>query len=166
MLAGHSGGGKVAADLATGGIAGPVSELALFDVMNGPDELAVIETWAVKELDTAADRLRLPTVHGKAAKEGEVLGTVVRLRAYHSGSATARPSRKKLDYPGLHATLKATIAEWFARRGGELSTDAAAKLRALFEVIPTGQADHNKMVGGQAKPGSATGALQDALARP
>jgi hypothetical protein len=163
VLAGHSGGGKVAADLATGGSTHGVSELALFDGINGPDELATIEAWVRAQLDGAAAKLRVPSVKGITAEEDAVLSTVVRLRASHTGSAAARPTRKTLDYPGLHATLRATIAQWFDSHGSGLSPHAASELRTHFEVIATGQRDHERMVGGQSRPGSSTGALQDAL---
>ncbi|MGH3813680.1 MAG: hypothetical protein ACRDUV_14705 [Pseudonocardiaceae bacterium] len=163
VLTGHSGGGKVAADLTTSGSTPGASELALFDGINGPNELAAIETWVRAQLDSAAAKLRVPPVKGTAPKEDAVLSTVVRLRAFHSGSATARPTRKKLDYPGLHATLRATIAQWFDSHNAELSPHAASELRARFEVIATGQRDHNRIVSGQSRPDSGTGALQDAL---
>jgi hypothetical protein len=161
VLSGHSGGGKVAADLMTGGSVQGATELALFDGINGPDELTAIEGWVLAQLDSAATRLGGP-VKGVPAKEDQVLSTVARLRAYHSGPATAPPSRKRLDYPGLHATLKATIAHWFDRHA-DLSPHAASELRARFAVIATGERDHDRMVGGPSQPGSHTGALQDAL---
>jgi hypothetical protein len=161
-LTGHSGGGKVAADLMTSGAVQGATELALFDGINGPDELAAIETWALAQLNSAATRLSGP-VKGDPAKEDQVLSTVARLRAYHSGPATARPSRQKLDYAGLHATLEATISRWFDRHKADLSPHAARELRAHFTVIATGERDHLRMVGGPSKPGSPTGALQEAL---
>lgn len=162
VLSGHSGGGKVAADLATSGSVQGATELALFDGINGPAELAAIETWVLAQLDSAAIRLGGP-VKGDPAKEDQVLNTVARLRTYHSGPATAPPTRQRLDYPGLHATLKATIAHWFDGHGADLSPHAASELRARFTVIATGERDHDRMVGGPSKPGSRTGALRDAL---
>jgi hypothetical protein len=161
-LTGHSGGGKVAADLMTTGSVQGAQELALFDGINGPHELAAIETWVTTQLDSAAVQLGGP-VKGVPAKEDKVLSTVPRLRAYHSGSGSARPTREKLDYPGLHATLKATIAHWFDDHSADLSPHAASELRAHFTVMATGERDHDRMVSGPAKPRSPTGALQDAL---
>jgi Domain of unknown function (DUF4157) len=161
-LAGHSGGGKAAADFMTQSSAKPASELALFDGINGPAELTVIETWVLAQLGSAAAQLGGP-VKGIPAQEDKVLDAVPRLRAYHSGSANKRPTRQKLDYPGLHATLRATIAQWFDDHGADLSPHAASKLRTHFMVIPTGGRDHNRMVAGQAQSGSPIGALQHAL---
>ncbi len=162
-LSGHSGGGKVAADVATGWPAPGVAELTLFDGINGPAELTALENWVRGQLDRAADKLRVPATKGLSAREDEVLKAVPRLRAYHHGSAAARASRKKLDYPGLHATLRTTIATWFSDHGAELSPHAEKELRAHFVVMATGGRDHDRMVGGQSGAGSGTGALQDAL---
>jgi Domain of unknown function (DUF4157) len=164
VLSGHSGGGKVAADLMTGGSVQGASELALFDGINGPLELAAIETWVLAQLDSAAARLGGP-VKGAVAEEDKVLSAVPRLRAYHSGPANARPTRQKVDYPGLHATLRATIAGWFRTHAADLSPHAAAELQAHFTVTATGELHHDRMVGSQSKPGSHTGALQDALTK-
>jgi hypothetical protein len=163
VLAGHSAGGKVAADLMIGGSISSASELALFDGINGPHELQAIETWVGAQLDSAAAKLRVPVVKGDKTKEDEVLKAVVRLRAYHSGSAAGRATREIRDWPGLHRTLRATIEQWFDSHGSQISPHAASELRAHFQVIATGQRDHNRMVGGQSRPGSGTGALQDAL---
>ena len=73
------------------------------------------------QLDATAARLRAPGTAGNAAAEDRVLASVITLRAYHSGSATARPSRRRADYSGLHATLRATIADWFQRNASTLS---------------------------------------------
>jgi hypothetical protein len=162
VLTGHSGGGKVAADLMISGSTRGATELALFDGINGPIELAAIETWVLAQLDGAAAKLG-GQMKGVPAKEDKILSTVARLRAYHSGPATARPTRHTGDYPGLHATLKATIASWFDSHGANLSPHAARELSARFTVIATGESHHDRMVGGQSKPGSRTGALQDAL---
>ena len=116
-----------------------------------------------EQLGTAVERLRAPAVKGNPAKEDAVLDGVVRFRAYHSGSATAKPSRTVRDWPGLHASLRAAIDAWFADHGAEVSPRAEQKLREHFQVIATGQRLHEHMVGGASKPGAATGALQDAL---
>jgi hypothetical protein len=162
VLTGHSGGGKAAADLMIGGSTRAATQLALFDGINGPAELEAIETWTLAQLNSAAAKLG-GTVKGVTAKEDKILTTVAGLRAYHSGPADARPTRKKVDYPGLHATLKATIASWFDKHGADLSPHAASALRARFTVIATGEPHHDRMVGGQSKPGSRSGALEDAL---
>jgi hypothetical protein len=163
VVGGHSGGGKAAADQVTSGALAGAVELALFDGINGPDELAAVESWVARQLDAAADKLRLPGVLAVPAKEASILAKVPTLRAYHSGAVNPRPSRRKLDYAGLHATLRVTIADWFARRGDQLSPDAASQLRDHFQVIATGQREHERVVGGPAQPGSGVGALQDAL---
>jgi hypothetical protein len=94
-----------------------------------------------------------------------VLGGVVFFRAYHSGTETATPSRKKMDWPGLHATLRIGVEKWFADHGAELSRHALQKLHDHFQVIATGQPvpKHENRVGGPAGPGDTGGALLDAL---
>lgn len=163
VMAGHSGGGKAATDLLGAGTAGPLGEVALFDGINGPGELSVVEDWVTKRLDAALARLKVAGVKGDQPKEDAILASLVRFRAYHSGSTKAKPSRTLLDYPGLHATLKQTIAKWFTDNSGELSPYAAGALAQRFQVISTGQTVHDKMVSGQSAPGAKTGALQDAL---
>ncbi len=161
VLAGHSGGGREVSDLLSTGSMGPLQEVALFDGVNGPDELAAVETWVTARLDEALARLK--PVKGKQASEDAILRSLVRFRAYHSGSPRAAPSRRKLDYAGLHATLRATIERWLADHTADLSPNAATGLREHFQVIATGQTDHDRMLSGQSKPGSKTGALEDAL---
>jgi len=112
-------------------------------------------------LDAALGKLK--TAKDKSAEDA-ILRSVVRFRAYHSGSTKAKATRRKLDYPGLHATLRATIDKWFSDHSAELSANAAAGLRDRFQVISTGQTDHDRMLSGQSRPKSATGALEDALA--
>jgi hypothetical protein len=166
VLSGHSGGGKAAMDIVGGGAAQPptgLSEVALFDGINGPEELDVVTGWVRIELDKALGRLRSPGVAGVPDKENQVLGSVVFLRAYHSGSATAKPSRRIVDYPGLHASLRHFIAGWFDDHAGELSPQVATTLQAHFQVITTGQTAHDQIVGGQSTPGAKSNALQDAL---
>ena len=165
VVTGHSGGGKAAMDLVAGGAAGlgkgKLAEVALFDGINGPEELGVATLWVKAQLDAALSRLQ--SVKGKPAQEDAILATVIKFRAYHSGSATARPSRTIRDWPGLHASLRAEIDAWFADHGPQLSPHALQGLRDRIQVIATGQRVHEKMVGGQSGPGSATGTLQDAL---
>jgi hypothetical protein len=168
LVTGHSGGGKAAMDLVTAGApglgSGKFSEVALFDGINGPTELAVAERWVETQLNAALVPLRAvkdnPT---KKDKEDAALDAIVRFRAYHSGSATAKPTRTIRDWPGLHATLRATINAWFDDHGKEMSGRAERKLREHFQVIATGQPVHEQIVGGPSKPGAATGALHDAL---
>ena len=84
-------------DLVTSGASlgkGRLAEVALFDGINGPDELAAAQQWVVKQLDRASGQLQAPAVKGKPAKEDLILAGVVRFRAYHSGPATAKPSQK------------------------------------------------------------------------
>jgi hypothetical protein len=166
VLAGHSAGGRAAAGLMTGGPVAGVSELALFDGVNGPVELGNLETFVLAQLNAAAAQLKDPKVRGNAAKEDRILAGVIRLRAYHTGSATARPTRKVMDYPGLHATLRKTIDDWFAANAGTVSSRALAALRARFQVIATGHRDHERIVGKPARTGSPDGALLDALKAP
>ena len=135
----------------------------MFDGINGPDELAAAQQWVVKQLDRASGQLQAPAVKGKPAKEDSILASVVRFRAYHSGPATAKPSQKIRDWPGLHASLRKAIDTWFTDHRAELSPRAVEKLRERFQVIATGEPVHERMVGGASKPGAAIGALQDAL---
>ena len=164
VVTGHSGGGKAAMDLVAGGAPGlgKLAEVALFDGINGPDELDVATRWVKAQLDAAHSRLQ--SAKGKQAEEA-ILATVIKFRAYHSGSATAKASRKIRDWPGLHASLRAAIDAWFADNGPKLSPFALQGLRDRIQVIATGQRVHEKMVGGPSGPGSATGTLQDALSR-
>ncbi len=143
VITGHSGGGKAAMDLVTAGAPGlgkgRLSEVALFDGINGPDELGVAQHWVNEQLTSALKLLRSPAVKGNPAKEDAILDAMVRFRAYHSGSATAKPSSTIRDWPGLHASLRAAINAWFADHGAEMSP------------------------GGPSKPGGAAGTLLDAL---
>ena len=160
-LSGHSGGGREVSDLLTGGTTGPLQEVALFDGINGPDELKAVETWVTAQLDKALTKLT--AAGGDRAAEDAALRTVVRFRSYHSGSTKAAPSRRKLDYPGLNATLRATIERWLSDHASQLSANGQAGLRDHFQVISTGQKEHDLMVSGQSRPGSKTGTLEDAL---
>ncbi|MGZ4312378.1 MAG: hypothetical protein ACXVR1_09775 [Solirubrobacteraceae bacterium] len=160
-LSGHSGGGREVSDLLTAGTTGALAEVALFDGINGPDELKAVEAWVTAQLDKAL--VKLTAAGGDRAAEDATLRALVRFRAYHSGSTKAAPSRRKLDYPGLHATLRATIEQWLADHASQLSANAQAGLRDHFQVISTGQREHDLMVSGQSRPGSKTGTLEDAL---
>jgi len=160
-LSGHSGGGREVSDLLTAGKTGPLQEVALFDGINGPDELKAVETWVTSQLDQALPGLT--AAGGDRAAEDAVLRTVVRFRSYHSGTTRPTPSRRKLDYPGLNATLRATIEQWLSDHSSQLSAHALAGLRDHFQVISTGQREHDLMVSGQSRPGSKTGTLEDAL---
>jgi hypothetical protein len=159
-VSGHSGGGREVSDLLTAGTTGPLGEVALFDGINGPDELKAVETWVIARLDAAFPKLKAA---GDRTAEDAILRALVRFRAYHSGSTRAAPSRRKLDYPGLHATLRATIDQWLTDHASQLSATAQAGLRSHFQVISTGQTQHDLMVSGQSTPGSSTGTLQEAL---
>lgn len=169
-VAGHSGGGRTAVALETGAPAA-FTELALFDGINGPQELADIETVVRTQLDNAATRLERPGVRNVGAREDPILATVPRLRLYHSGSASAAPDRKpkakdaQPNWPGLHAALRRTVTAWFNANSGRLSPHAMAGLKARIEVIATGERNHHRLVGARATPGSAVGALQDAIGR-
>jgi hypothetical protein len=160
-LSGHSGGGREVSDLLTTGTTGPLQEVALFDGINGPDELKAVETWVTTQLGKAL--AKLTAAGGDRAAEDAALRTVVRFRSYHSSSTRAAPSRRKLDYPGLNATLRATIEQWLSDHASQLSANAQAGLRDHFQVISTGQKEHDLMVSGQSRPGSKTGTLEDAL---
>ncbi len=161
-LSGHSGGGREVSDLLTAGKTGPLQEVALFDGINGPDELKAVETWVTSQLDKALPKLK--AAGGDRAAEDAALRAVVRFRSYHSGSTRAAPSRRKVDYPGLNATLRATVEQWLSDHTSQLSAHALAGLRDHFQVIPTGQKEHDLIVSGQSRPGSKTGTLEDALA--
>jgi hypothetical protein len=160
-LSGHSGGGREVSDLLTAGTTGPLQEVALFDGINGPDELKAVETWVTTQLGKAL--AKLTAAGGDRAAEDAALRTIVRFRSYHSGSTRTAPSRRKLDYPGLNATLRATIEQWLSDHASQLSANAQAGLRDHFQVISTGQKEHDLMVSGQSRPGSKTGTLEDAL---
>jgi hypothetical protein len=169
-VAGHSGGGRTAVALEAGATAA-FTELALFDGINGPQELADVETFVRNQLDNAATRLENPGVKTDKGKEDAIIGRVPRLRLYHSGSATAAPDRApkpkgtQPNWPGLHAALRKTLAGWFNDNSGRLSPNAATELRARIEVIGTGERNHHRLVGAHSKPGSDVGALQDAIGR-
>ena len=165
VISGHSGGGRGATEMITGLAGAPpvgMAEVALFDGITGPMELDGVTGWVRDQLDGALTKLGAPGVAGKTDKEDAILRDVPRLRAYHSGSASARPSRGIMDYPGLHASLRKSIADWFADHGSEMSSRAAGLLRDRFQVIATGS-KHDLVVGGPATPGAKTGALEDAL---
>ena len=170
IVAGHSGGGRTAVALETGAPAA-FAELALFDGINGPQELADVEAFVRNQLDSAAARLANPGVKNDKDKEGAIIATVPRLRLYHSGSASAAPDRTPTskgtqpNWPGLHAALRKTLAGWFNDNSGRLSPAAAAELRARIEVLATGERNHHRLVGARSAPGSAVGALQDAIGR-
>ena len=143
------------------GTTGRLQEIALFDGINGPDELKAVETWVTAQLDKALTKLT--AAGGDRTAEDAALRTVVRFRSYHSGSTRAAPSRRKLDYPGLNATLRATIEQWLSDHASQLSANGQVGLRDHFQVISTGQKEHDLMVSGQSRPGSKTGTLEDAL---
>lgn len=160
-LSGHSGGGREVSDLLTAGTTGPLQEVALFDGINGPKELKAVETWVTAQLDKAL--VKLTAAGSDRTAVDAALRTIVRFRSYHSGSTRAAPSRKVVDYAGLNATLRGTIEQWLSDHASQLSADALAGLRDHFQVISTGQREHDLMVSGQSRPGSKTGTLEDAL---
>ena len=166
VLSGHSGGGKAVTDLIGGSTPSAptkLSEVALFDGINGPEELDVVTAWVRAQLEGALQKLKAPGVFGVPEKEDAVLGGVVRFCASHTGSATAKPSRRIGEYPGLHAGLRKIIDEWFKDHGAELSPSAVVKLRDRFQVIATGGNVHDKIVGAPLAGKPNGGALEAAL---
>lgn len=166
VLSGHSGGGKAVTDLiggATPRVPTKLSEVALFDGINGPHELDVVSAWVRDQLDRALKKLKAAGVFGNPEKEAAILGGVIRFRAYHTGSANAKPTRLIGDYPGLHSSVRKVIDDWFNDHRAELSSPTALRLRDRFQVIATGGNVHDKIIGAPLAGKPNGGALDDAL---
>jgi hypothetical protein len=162
VLAAHSGGGAV---MSQGGMLGSsaapakLGEVALFDAINGPKELAALEKWLF-EKQIPSDVTALKAAPNDVERK-KLLASMLRFRSYHHGDDSAPPSRRVTDYPGLNNTLrdelKATFDGLVSSTG--LSPDIVSELRQHYQIIAVGQkgkpVPHEKMVGG--------GHLQDAL---
>ena len=163
VLTAHSGGGF---SITEGGMLGSsnqpskLGEVALFDAINGPNELDAVENWLFNK-QIPADIARLKAAANDVERT-QLLPKMLRFRAYHHGTATGKATRKVVDYEGLHRTLQQDLdstLNTLATSSG-LSPAIFAGLRTHYQVIAVGgpgtNAQHDTMVG--------QGHLQDALA--
>jgi hypothetical protein len=105
-----------------------------------------------------ADVARLRAAPDAAART-KMLASMLRVRIYHHGGPNAKPSRRKLDYPGLARTLEEELKAKIPALASGLSASTVAELSTHYTVEARGTdtkaAEHETMVG--------HGDLKDAL---
>jgi outer membrane murein-binding lipoprotein Lpp len=142
VLAGHSGGGAILAEmLRKGGKATPPANMGglfLYDAINGPNELAANTNWVLEQLNHDLNQL---TQTGLTPDEQlNYLKTSLRYRAYHT--------LNKL-YADLHKKLKTSIDDWFSKHAKQLGGKDSIiyqALRSNYQVINVGHYDHNAII--------------------
>ena len=142
IFGGHSGaGGTIAEILAQPGqprLSSKLGEVALFDAINGPDELGKVTRWVREHLDHDLSALTASGV--TPAQQMTYLQTSMRFRAYYTNYL----------YKERHETLNASIEAWFTKNGSALGGNASPVYKALrdnYRVIPVGHGDHDRIVG-------------------
>jgi hypothetical protein len=159
ILSGHSGGGLPVSEmlkpagqdrLPTG-----LGEVALFDAINGPKELAAVKGWVTQQLDADYfELLRLerafPWEVGKAVEaQRAFLATSMRFRAYYE-------PKPLYDYKARHVDLQSSLQDLFAARAIGISSSVWDRWTDNYRVIEVADAkDHDSLVG--------TGALRNAI---
>jgi hypothetical protein len=146
ILSGHSGaGGRISEMMDEPGaprLPSKLAEVALFDAINGPDELRIVTAWVLQHLDHDLAAL---TSLGAASNlvtpdQAAYLQKSLRFRAYYTSS----------DYRTRHEKLQDSIDRWFtanaARLGGSGST-LYIQLYDHYRTMPVHHGDHNVIMG-------------------
>jgi len=142
IFGGHSGAGAPIADIlgekGQPRLSAKIGEVALFDAINGPNELGKVTHWVTERLNL--DLAELTKAGTTEAQQLAYLQTSMRFRAYYTNSS----------YKERHETLNASIVNWFSGHKKELGGEKSPTFKALrdnYQVIPVGHGDHNMIVG-------------------
>src|SRR5262249_46604184 len=150
LISGHSGGGELINEQLLGGAAGSslpskvgtLKEVALFDAVNGPRELAAVRGWLGRQLD--ADLANLKRLKSDADKAA-YLKTSLRFRAYFSHTDDDAYARRHVGT----GSIKELIDTWFKAHETDLGTTASAVYQTLhdnYRVIDVGHKDHTEVM--------------------
>ena len=161
VLSGHSGAGGPIRDMikepGQPRLPSSLGEVALFDAINGEDQLARIQAWVLSQLDRDLSAL---TAQGISAADQQVyLQTSLRFRAYYTESG----------YRDVHLKLKAAIASWFTLHTRDLGGTSSALYNVLqnnYRVLSVGHGHHEVIMSRGAKLLDALGVLPPALPPP
>jgi hypothetical protein len=137
VLSGHSGGGlpisEMMSEKGQPRFPSALGEVALFDAINGPNELASVRTWVISQLD--GDLSSLTASGMTATAQLRFLSTSMRFRAYYTNSS----------YAARHVSLQQSIDGWFARHKAGLGGVGSPTYNALYanyHVFAVGHAVH------------------------
>lgn len=139
VLSAHSGGGHTVRRMLAEGKGKPqnLGVLALFEAINGPNERAAVEKWALAELDRHLDVLGDPA---KSQKDKEAhLQSATRLQAYYRTASKG--------YKRQYRLLERAIDKWFESNGAKLG-GYAGPVRGLFQIIPVSGVSHEEILRG------------------
>jgi hypothetical protein len=166
MLSGHSGAGELINEQLLASAApptgvspvttsslpskvGPLTEVALFDAINGPKELAAVKSWLEKTMDDDLAALsRLSSIQDKR----NYLKTSTRFRAYYSHTNND-------SYVPRHRETQAAIDAWLKRHDAQLGgagSPVYTDLSNNYRTFDVGHSDHAAILYRGSK-------LQDAL---
>ena len=138
VLSGHSGAGGLIAEMVSEPgqprLPSSLGEVALFDAIDGEDQLNLIRTWVLSQLDRDLSALAAPGI--SQADQEAYLRTSMRFRAYYTNRS----------YLHVHAKLAAAIESWFTRNAAQLGSSSSTlyeALRKCYQVIPVGHLEHD-----------------------
>jgi hypothetical protein len=124
ILSGHSGAGNPLSEMmAAGNLPSGLREVILWDAINGPNEYKKISTWVLGQMADARDRVVLEGVMAAVvgldpalAQQDFLKNRSLRFRAFHTGSASAKPDTRLAKnggtYASRHAALRQAITKW------------------------------------------------------
>lgn len=145
LLSGHSGAGEPLAEMMAGekGMVLPskLGEIALFDAINGPNELSRVEAWVKARLNEDLTALTDPAA--TQATQDAYLNNHFMFRGYYSTTADGY-------YVTYYVPLKAMIDAWFnknAKALGGASSHIYTELRSKYQVMPVHHGNHNDILG-------------------
>ena len=146
ILSGHSGAGAPIADMlaepGTPRLPAKLAEVALFDSINGPNELRMVTAWVLQHLD--ADLAAL-TALGAASgvvtpAQAAYLQKSIRFRAYYTNSS----------YRERHEKLQKSIDDWFKKNAATALGAGSPLYTQLYDnyrTLPVHHGAHNKIMG-------------------
>jgi hypothetical protein len=143
VLSGHSGAGSQITSMFSEPhqprLPSSLGEVALFDSINGDDQLVKVQAWALGQLD---HDLSVLTASGTTPKQQVAyLQTSLRFRAYFTTGSY---------YASRHAVLDRSIRAWFSRQTAALGgkdSPAFTALRSNYQIIPVGHGQHDQILG-------------------
>lgn len=147
ILSGHSGAGAPIADMldepGTPRSPSKLAEVALFDAINGPNELRMVTAWVLRHLDADLAALTaLGTASGVAATPAQAayLQKSIRFRAYYTNSS----------YRERHEKLQKSIDDWFKANAATTLGVGSLLYTQLYDnyrTIPVHHGAHNVILG-------------------
>jgi hypothetical protein len=166
MISGHSGAGELINEQLLASSAPPVGvplvttsslpskvgtlkEVALFDAINGPKELAAVKSWLQKSLGDD-----LTALNGFSSDQDKLkyLKSSTRFRAYYSHTNND-------SYVARHIEARKTIDDWLSSHAAQLGGVGSPVYTALdnnYKIFDVGHSDHSAVM-------SRGNKLQDAL---